>query len=200
MPEADLRRQFQRAYSSSQLLQYTLPLIPIILCIYLAVVVLDWSANREREFNQLQDAATTLKGLTSNTNWHTLLQREQLRHERLRPLIWSAESIELARADLQTALNTLLKDKINVLRVKFAEPRWSQQGALWAVPIDVSGRLDRGDAVSLFVDLANHRPGLAVDQLDYSPRRSGLISMQLLALLDVASVSGDVAPGEVLEE
>ena len=201
MPEANLWHQFQRAYDSSQVLQYLLPLIPIILFIYLALVVAGWSESRELEHRQLQKRVTRLSQLTSATDWHGLLQQERQRQERLSPLIWSAKSVELGRADLQTALNTLLKDKIIVLRVRFAEPRWLEQGALWSIPVEVSGRLNEGDAVSLFVALNNHRPRLAVEQLNYSPQRSGLISMQMLALLDVAAESGgDDASAEVMEE
>ena len=200
MAEDNLWHQFQRAYNSSQLLRYLAPLIPALLCIYLALVVSDWSDGREREYRQLQERVAKVGGLTSSGDWQMRLQQEQERREELRPLIWSAKSIELGRADLQTSLNILLRNRLSGLRVRFAEPRWLEQGGLWSIPMEVNGRLDRADAVSLFVALSNHKPRLTVDQLDYSPQRSGLISMQLLALLDVTAESGGDDAPEVIEE
>ena len=187
MAEDNLWEQLQRAYRGSRLVQYLLPVIPAILCAYLALVVSDSSAAREREYRQLQEQFAKLARLTSDGDWETLLQREHERQEQLRPLIWSARSIELGRADLQTSLNALLRDRLDGLRISFAEPRWLERGALWSIPVEVRGRLDKADGLSLFVALSNHRPRLTVDQLDYSPQRSGLISIQLLALLDISA-------------
>lgn len=191
MAEDNLWEQLQRAYRGSGLVQYLLPVIPAILCAYLALVVGDSSAAREHEYRQLQEQFAKLARLSSDGDWEALLQREHDRQEELRPLLWSARSIELGRADLQTSLSVLLRDRLIGLRIRFAEPRWLERGALWSIPVEVNGRLDKADAVSLFVELSEHRPRLTVDQLDYSPQRSGLISMQLLALLDISAAESD---------
>jgi hypothetical protein len=183
MQRQELLAQLKDQYASSTMLQYLLPVIPAILLLYLAVTTFDQAAPLQAESRHLQQQQSRLATLQASADWSALVERERHNEQRLQGRIWQAESVELGTADVQTTLNELAREKIRALRVRFAEPLWLAETGAWQLSAELSGRVQAGQVQGLMSELSRQRPQLRIDLFSYAAERSGLITIQVSALL-----------------
>lgn len=179
----DLWAQLRAQYAGSTLLQYTLPLISAILLLYVAMAVFDRVEPLRQEHQQLQQQQARLAVLEAGADWAGLVAHEREREQALLARIWQARSVELGTADVQTAINALTRDRVQALRVRFAEPLWLPEANAWQLSAEFSGRLAASEVQALLAALDAQRPALRVERFGYKPGRSDLLTVQLSALL-----------------
>ncbi len=183
-----LLTQFQQEYQRSNLLKGSVLIIPIILLAYLLVLSQASIQPFQQEYARLQKQQLKLQALENQADWQQELAKEQSKNRALTPFFWQAETLELGSADVQAALNKMTQLNLLAPTIKLAEPVWREDLNAWALNIEINGRLLEKGIQSLLLTLAEQQPVLSVENFSYSPARSGMMSLQLTALLTITQV------------
>jgi hypothetical protein len=127
------------------------------------------------EINAYNNQATRLEKILAIQNqegWQTILEQEKKTTETLQTFLWQADTLGIAQASLQRALNDLLTNlKFRNIRLKFgvAKPLEGAQD-VWQVQAQINAHYRKGDEVRLLHDLAAHPNKLVVDRLELHSR------------------------------
>ena len=177
-------------YKRSPLLQYAPALIVVILTVY--VISLLWERNEalEQEYRRLSVSEARLQNVSQQADWEALATQAAAQAERLDARIWQAESTELASADVQTAIQNLVRDRVEALRINIASPIFQEEAGSWKLSVEVGGRFVSDSVPLILVSIAEHQPALVLERFEYGRSRNHVGTLHLSALVHVLDSSG----------
>ena len=172
------------------MLQYALPIAGLVLSLYLVVALEEGNRETRVYHEQLLRQEASHRNVRAQADWKVLVDRERRRFEALDEHLWMAESLELASADLQSALRTIARDRVVGSRIELADPEPLADGELWLVRASVSGRLQPDEVVAFLAAIGTREKRLITERLNYYPNRGHSVDLQVVALFRLATVDG----------
>jgi len=176
---------FRSEYEKSLLLKYTVPAILLLLVLYLMDALS--KASNDRIIVQEEK----IKGLQQQADWSKVSEESQLKAAELSSLLWEAETLELASADLQSELRTLTKDRVIALRINMASPEPLVVPNIWKLSAEVTGKLLASQVPEMLLDIAKSEPALSIDRFSYMPSRNQAGAIHISVLVSLGKVSRD---------
>lgn len=191
--------QLQQQTSANPRLRWMLWGVLYIFLVYFALSLSDWRAEQQQSINQLQRTAIKLQQLESQTEWPERWAAEKQVGIKLHERLWRAKSAGLAEADLQNFLRYLVTSHNgDGLRLRLAPTETLDLGGetLFKVSAEVSATLSPLQIDNLMRALAEHPQAVVVERFSYSPQRSGVLGMLVIAYFTSrdAETTAGVAP------
>lgn len=164
-------------------------LVPGVLLVWLALLAGDAAGAARAEHAALARQSARLTALAdSRADWRRRAEAESVRLAEWESQLWRADSVELAAADLQTAVQRLSARHLGWNRLKLAAPEPLPAIGGWRIRAELNGRLEGNGVLALLQDIAGHAPHIRVDELTAQPLRGQTVSLRLSVLV--------AAPGE----
>lgn len=164
-------------------------LVPGVLLAWLALLAGDAAGAARAEHAALARQSARLEALAgSGDDWSRRAAAERARLGGWERQLWRADSVELAAADLQTAVQRLSTRHLGWNRLKLAEPEPLPAIGGWRIRAELNGRLQGEGLLALLQDIAAHEPRIRIDELATQPLRGQTVSLRLSVLV--------TAPGE----
>ena len=171
----------------SPTLQYALPVIGLVMAFYAVDALEEANSESSRYFDQLLRQEASHRSVEVQADWQALRDREGLRFAALDENIWVAESLELASADLQSALRTIARDRVVGSRIELVDPEPIASTDLWIIRASLVGRLHTDEVIAFLAVLDSQEATLVTERLNYYPNRGHSVDLQVVALFRVAS-------------
>ncbi len=182
-------RTLRTELATNRRLASLLLLVPCVSLAWLALLAGDAAGDARAEHAALARQSARLAALAgSGEDWRRRAGTERAWLADLERQLWRADSVELAAADLQTAVQRLSARHLGWNRLKLAEPEPLPAIGGWRIRAELNGRLEGNGVLALLQDIAGHAPHIRVDELTAQPLRGQTVSLRLSVLV--------AAPGE----
>ena len=160
-----------------------LMLVPLVLVIHVTLLLRDAIGETRADRGPLERRAARLEALAASGGWTEAIAREQESLAAWQAQAWRAGSAELAAADLQTTLRSIIARHLAWNRMKLAPAEELKAVGGWRVRAEINGRLRDEGVLPMLQELAEHSPRIVVEQLLVSAQRGQTITMQVSVLV-----------------
>lgn len=160
-----------------------LMLVPLVLVIHVTLLLRDAIGETRADRGPLERRAARLEALAASGGWTEAIAREQESLATWQAQAWRAGSAELAAADLQTTLRSIIARHLAWNRMKLAPAEELKAVGGWRVRAEINGRLRDEGVLPMLQELAEHSPRIVVEQLLVSAQRGQTITMQVSVLV-----------------
>jgi len=178
------KQDLQRQLNANPRLQLMFGLIVVIILVSAIMEIVDARRQESAQLEKQYQILNKLQSLKNETHWPQSLAQEQKVNQQLRQSLWQANSAELAAADLQNFINTLLKKhqvKFPRLKLNEAQILDNTQNSIWKIQLELNGVLPGEQLVALLNNLSNHPKEIIIEQFSYTPQRGQRLFILLSA-------------------
>jgi len=175
-----IRNQLEHEIKDNKRLQRLIWAIVYILVFYFILVLQD-------EIGALEfKAQTSVKNLSrysaydNDENWGDYRNQEQQVFQGLNSDIWPAKTPGLASADLQTFMQTAVREhEISSFRLKLGEPKTMEfeNQPMWLVQAELIGKIPKKEFPKLMADLEKEGKSVLIERITFSPSRGDLLNL-----------------------
>ncbi len=160
-----------------------LMLVPLVLVIHVTLLLRDAIDETRADRSPLERRAARLEALAASGGWSEAIAREQTALAKWQAQAWRAGSAELAAADLQTTLRSIIARHLAWNRMKLSPAEELKSMGGWRVRAEINGRLRDEGVLPMLQEIAEHSPRIVVEQLLVSAQRGQTITMQVSVLV-----------------
>ena len=169
-----LLQTFSEEVESNQRLHRMAWIIGLLLSGYLYFSVYDASARQVERLESLFVQSERITNIGSLELWQSRAAQQEVLQRELRTYCWSANSPQLASADIQTTLQRIInRYEIDYSRLTVASPEiWDD--SLWRIRAQLRGKLDSGSHyLALLNDLEDLKRFIAVERVSLTSTGRG---------------------------
>jgi len=180
---ADAMARLREETLANPRLAALLMLVPLVLLIHATLLLRDAIGDTRADRGPLERRAARLESLAASGGWAEAIAREQATLAGWQSQAWRASSAELAAADLQTTLRSIIARHLAWNRMKLSPAEELKAVGGWRVRAEINGRLRDEGVLPMLQEIAEHSPRIIVEQLLVSAQRGQTITMQVSVLV-----------------
>lgn len=180
---ADAMARLREEMLANPRLAALLMLVPLVLLIHATLLLRDAIGDTRADRGPLERRAARLESLAASGGWAEAIAREQATLAGWQAQAWRAGSAELAAADLQTTLRSIIARHLAWNRMKLSPAEELKAVGGWRLRAEINGRLRDEGVLPMLQEIAEHSPRIIVEQLLVSAQRGQTITMQVSVLV-----------------
>lgn len=184
-----LSAAYKKETQQSQLLAWALPAIPVALLFYGFLLIDDAKRYHQQGYQSAFNQWNKIQNLQTSEELENLWQVAKTNEQTLQKFLWSAQTIELAKADIQQMIVQQIYPLLEVPRLSFSDVSALKDApAIRVINIEVTGK--SGTQAALLDRLASLQPRLLEKQLTIVNSRNPRATLHLQALIHITGNKG----------